>query len=277
MPIQVDEHDFGKLNVTFNADSTELVPASDADYPAYGMTDAELIAYAVKQDGVSRDLSCRSVVPFFRRGWALWIIFNRNKGKWAQILADHNIGRTWATYARQFYEHYHNSLGKQDMCDKERELAASGKTIYELLIEVGILAPKLTQEEPCSLSGQTPKPKPTRKRRGPNKPKPAPKGSTPNLVKLGPVPEPEETEPERPEPEETETEPETDEQPLDEETLLSSMRKAKARMQKTRPEFSSWNREDRYALKTVLWEIMDIFDEWINEIPDVNPKAGNPG
>lgn len=124
-----DESDLEQLGLSLAPDGT-LVRATPEDQPSEDMNDDQLVAYAARQEAEYQALACRSVMHFFRRGWALQMLFDRHPGQWKQLCHDHGIGRTWATHARHFYVHFGTEAA-----------IPPNKTISDLLEEAGITQP----------------------------------------------------------------------------------------------------------------------------------------
>ena len=255
MSLHLSEKDLARANLTVNGDGTEIISMPPAEQPTERMTDDELVAYAAKQDGIYRDLSCRAVISFFRRGWALSIIFERHKGRWTAFCEEHGIGRTWATHARKFFAHY-----------KEESAIPAGKTLNELLVALGIIRVQ-------KVNDLTPKPKPKPEdASGGNKGD----GDANEDGENNPQPEPDEVPPakgengtEGSEKEARDESPESDEgPPAKENTLLLFLTKVKALLDDRyldRDKFD-WTKEDLGTCKEMAFEIIQCCDDWINEV-----------
>ncbi len=240
MSVRLTERDLANMNLTVNGDGTALMPVGDADLPTETMTDAELLAYAAKQDGIYHDLSRRAVIPFFRRGWALSIIFERHKGRWTEFCKENGIGRTWATHARHFYAHY-----------KEESAIPSGKTLNELLIEAGIIVQKVNKPKP------KPKPKPAEKGKGGG---PGGEESDDALLDEDAFGDDAADNGQRNG---------TDAPPKEDSLLrlLAGVKDLLTLRYENRDQID-WSKEDLSACKEMTWEIISACDDWINEVSD---------
>jgi len=258
MPIHLSEKDLTSANLTLHDDGIAVIRTNAAEHPTDTMTDAELLAYAAKQDGIYHDLSCRAVIPFFRRGWAFSIIFKRYPLGWTAFCKKHGIGRTWATHARKFYTNY-----------EDESAIPTGKTLNELLIEAGILVQKVNtdEEEPTEP-----------KRREPMKSasgaaRKATQDDVESLEESGGDAEGDDVEPTSNVDDGGSAQPDSDQQAQAKKvTLLALLTRIKALLQLKLQDQNALAKEDLPACKSMAAEVISVCDQLVKEVDGHDPR-----